>query len=168
MLPISVLPQPATSVVCRPEHRTCCFSTPIAFWGKVHCSACLKCWREILGGHGGRAADQSRRHRAGRRPARRATHGAPLCRAFGLYRFQCYWPRLFYDFHLHKQPLPDAPVEVEAISGALMLVRREAMADVGPWDEGYFLHCEDLDWCMRFQQRRLEDSVCARCTGCAS
>jgi GT2 family glycosyltransferase len=20
-------------------------------------------------------------------------------------------------------------------------------------DEGYFLHCEDLDWCMRFRQR---------------
>jgi len=76
-----------------------------------------------------------------------------LVRASGLYRFANRWPRLFYDFHLHKQPLPDAPVEVEAISGALMLVRREAMKDVGPWDEGYFLHCEDLDWCMRFWQK---------------
>ena len=74
-------------------------------------------------------------------------------RAFGLYRFHRHWPRLFYDFHLHKQPLPSTPVEVEAISGALMLARRAAMADVGPWDEGYFLHCEDLDWCMRFRQK---------------
>jgi GT2 family glycosyltransferase len=74
-------------------------------------------------------------------------------RAFGLYHFHRHWPRLFYDFHLHKQPLPPTPVEVEAISGALMLARRAAMADVGPWDEGYFLHCEDLDWCMRFQQK---------------
>ena len=49
--------------------------------------------------------------------------------------------------------MPDAPVEVEAISGACMLVRRAAIADVGPMDEGYFLHCEDLDWCMRFLQR---------------
>ncbi len=74
-------------------------------------------------------------------------------RAFGLSRLSGYWPHLFFDFHLHKQPLPDHPLEVEAISGALMLVRREAMNNVGPWDEDYFLHCEDLDWCMRFRQK---------------
>ena len=33
------------------------------------------------------------------------------------------------------------------------MVRRTAIADVGPLDEEYFLHCEDLDWCMRFHQR---------------
>lgn len=74
-------------------------------------------------------------------------------RAFGLYRLVKFRPQLFFDFHLDKQPLPQAPVEVEAISGALMLVRREAIDDVGTWDEGYFLHCEDLDWCMRFRQK---------------
>lgn len=74
-------------------------------------------------------------------------------RAFGLYRLAKYWPQVFFDFHLDKQPLPQAPIEVEAISGALMLVRREAINDVGTWDEHYFLHCEDLDWCMRFKQK---------------
>ena len=74
-------------------------------------------------------------------------------RAFGLYHFSSYWPRLFFDFHLHKQALPDHPIEVEAISGALMLVRRKAFEEVGLWDEGYFLHCEDFDWCMRFSQK---------------
>ena len=74
-------------------------------------------------------------------------------RAFGLQRFANFWPKLFYDFHLHKQPLPDSPIEVEAISGACMLVKRNVMEDVGLWDEGYFLHCEDLDWCMRFRQK---------------
>jgi len=73
-------------------------------------------------------------------------------RAFGLYRFANRWPSLFFDFYLHKQPLPKKPVEVEAISGACMLVKREAMDDIGHWDEGYFLHCEDLDWCMRFRK----------------
>ncbi|MBW8305973.1 MAG: glycosyltransferase family 2 protein [Thiobacillus sp.] len=73
-------------------------------------------------------------------------------RAFGLTRLNHRWPRLFFDFHLHTQPLPDAPVDVEAISGALMLVSRAAIDDVGVWDEAYFLHCEDLDWCMRFRQ----------------
>lgn len=74
-------------------------------------------------------------------------------RAFGLARFANRWPRLFTDFYLHQQPLPKNPIEVEAISGACMLVRREAMDDVGRWDEGYFLHCEDLDLCMRFRQK---------------
>jgi len=74
-------------------------------------------------------------------------------RAFGLHRLANRWPKLFYDFHLHKQPLPKEPIEVEAISGACMLVKREAVEDVGQWDDGYFLHCEDLDWCMRFRQK---------------
>lgn len=74
-------------------------------------------------------------------------------RAFGLHCFADRWPRLFYDFHLHKQPLPDAPIEVEAISGACILVKREAINDIGLWDEGYFLHCEDLDWCMRLRRK---------------
>ena len=73
-------------------------------------------------------------------------------RAFGLTRFSNRWPSLFFDFHLHKQPLPAHPIEVEAISGACMLVKLEAIADVGLWDEAYFLHCEDLDWCMRFRK----------------
>ncbi len=74
-------------------------------------------------------------------------------RAFGLQRLSGRWPRLFFDFHLHKQPLPTQPIEVEAISGACMLVRRAAMHDVGQWDEGYFLHCEDLDFCMSMRSR---------------
>lgn len=74
-------------------------------------------------------------------------------RAFGLSKLGNHWPSLFFDFYLHRQPLPDCPVEIEAISGACMLVKRTAIDDVGWWDEGYFLHCEDLDWCMRFRQR---------------
>ncbi|MEY3759963.1 MAG: hypothetical protein RIR39_1454 [Pseudomonadota bacterium] len=86
--------------------------------------------------------------------ARRAvpTPWRSFVRAFGLARFAVICPRLFYDFNLHKEPLPEHPIEVEAISGACMLVRREALQEVGAWDEGYFLHCEDLDWCMRFRQ----------------
>lgn len=71
-------------------------------------------------------------------------------RAFGLSNLGKWLPSLFSDFLLHKEPLPLAPIPVESISGACMLVKREAMEDVGLWDGGYFLHCEDLDWCMRF------------------
>ncbi len=77
-------------------------------------------------------------------------------KAFGLNRFSERWPRLFNDFNLHKQTLPEYPIEVEAISGACMLVKREAIEDVGLWDEGYFLHCEDLDLCMRFRLKGWE------------
>lgn len=56
------------------------------------------------------------------------------------------------NFDLTGSPLPSNPVELEAISGAFMLIRRAALQAVGPMDEGYFLHCEDLDWCARFQR----------------
>ena len=75
-------------------------------------------------------------------------------RAFGLFRYAKRWPVLFSDFNLHKQRLPVVSIEVEAISGACMLVKRVAMKDVGFWDDSYFLHCEDLDLCMRFRQKR--------------
>lgn len=74
-------------------------------------------------------------------------------RAFHLSRFSDRWPKLFTGFDLNKQPLPDGPIEVEAISGACTMVKLHAMQDVGPWDEKYFLHCEDLDLCMRYRQK---------------
>ena len=40
--------------------------------------------------------------------------------------------------------------EVDAVNGAYMMVRTEALADVGLLDEGYWLYMEDLDWCRRF------------------
>lgn len=55
------------------------------------------------------------------------------------------------DFDLGKQPLPTEFVTAEAISGAFMLVRVEALREVGLLDEAYFMHCEDLDWCKRFE-----------------
>ncbi|QDT43053.1 N-acetylglucosaminyl-diphospho-decaprenol L-rhamnosyltransferase [Gimesia alba] len=73
-----------------------------------------------------------------------------LVRVFRLSCLSNRYPRLFSDFNLHLQPLPDQPIEVEAISGACMMVPRKAYEDVGGLDEGYFLHCEDLDWCMSF------------------
>lgn len=41
---------------------------------------------------------------------------------------------------------------VDSVNGAFMLVRREAVRQVGPLDEGYWLYMEDLDWCRRFGQ----------------
>jgi GT2 family glycosyltransferase len=44
----------------------------------------------------------------------------------------------------------DEPGEVDAVNGAFMLCRGEAVQDVGLLDEGYWLYMEDLDWCHRF------------------
>ena len=41
--------------------------------------------------------------------------------------------------------------QVDAINGAYMLVRCEAVSRVGLLDEGYWLYMEDLDWCRRFR-----------------
>ena len=73
-----------------------------------------------------------------------------FARAFGILQLQRRFPQTFPDFLLHQQALPTQPVRVEAISGACMLVRRQQLIDLGGWDEGYFLHCEDLDLCMRY------------------
>ena len=40
--------------------------------------------------------------------------------------------------------------QVDAINGAFMFARREAVEEVGFLDEDYFMYCEDLDWCFRF------------------
>jgi len=41
--------------------------------------------------------------------------------------------------------LPTQATDMEAISGAFMLVKRSALERVGPLDTGYFLHCEADD-----------------------
>ncbi len=41
---------------------------------------------------------------------------------------------------------PDELIEVDAVVGAFMLVRREAIAQAGLLDEIYFMYGEDLDW----------------------
>lgn len=46
----------------------------------------------------------------------------------------------------------DEPGEVDAVNGAFMLCRAEAVREVGLLDEGYWLYMEDLDWCKRFWQ----------------
>lgn len=76
-----------------------------------------------------------------------------LVNSFGLRSLAKINQKFFADFRLDREPLPEAAISVEAISGACMMVTREAYEKVGPMDEEYFLHCEDLDWCMQFRNK---------------
>jgi GT2 family glycosyltransferase len=42
--------------------------------------------------------------------------------------------------------------DVDVVTGMFMLVRREAIAQVGLMDESYFVYSEEADWCYRFAQ----------------
>lgn len=41
------------------------------------------------------------------------------------------------------------PFRIDHPLGACMLIRRAALDTVGPLDEGYFMYCEEVDWCWR-------------------
>jgi len=41
------------------------------------------------------------------------------------------------------------PFPVDFVLGAALMVRAEAMHQVGLLDEGYFMYCEEMDWCLR-------------------
>ena len=45
------------------------------------------------------------------------------------------------------------PMEVDWVSGACMLVRRDAIDGVGPLDERFFMYWEDADWCRRMWRK---------------
>ena len=42
--------------------------------------------------------------------------------------------------------------DVEVVMGACMLLRRDAIQQVGDCDENYFLFSEETDWCFRFRE----------------
>jgi N-acetylglucosaminyl-diphospho-decaprenol L-rhamnosyltransferase len=54
----------------------------------------------------------------------------------------------------------DEPVAAEWIMGAVWLVRRAAIDDVGPADDGFFLFSEETDWAWRFRAAGWEVWLC--------
>lgn len=92
-------------------------------------------------------------------------HGAPLRATFrrfpdpwrGFLTFSGLW-RLGPILPVFQgvEPIRELPVEVteaEALSGACMLVKADAFMEAGGMDEGYGLHCEDLDLMYRFSEQ---------------
>ncbi len=63
---------------------------------------------------------------------------------------QRWWPRngILRRYYMADTP-DDAEQEVDWLVGACLMVRREALAQVGGFDEGFFMYSEELDWCRR-------------------
>ena len=55
----------------------------------------------------------------------------------------------FGKWALNDDPEPAGPVRVGAVSGAFFLIRKADYDALGGFDEGYFLHVEDVDLCRR-------------------
>jgi GT2 family glycosyltransferase len=47
---------------------------------------------------------------------------------------------------------PEKTHEVDAVSGAFLMIRRQTIEDIGPLDERFFMYGEELDWCLRAKQ----------------
>jgi N-acetylglucosaminyl-diphospho-decaprenol L-rhamnosyltransferase len=54
-------------------------------------------------------------------------------------------------YHVADRP-DDIAQEVDWLVGACLLVRGEAIAQAGLFDEGFFLYFEELEWCRRIRQ----------------
>ena len=44
------------------------------------------------------------------------------------------------------------PFSIDHPLGAVMMVRGEVIGQVGLMDEGFFMYCEEIDWCMRIKR----------------
>ena len=45
------------------------------------------------------------------------------------------------------------PFDVEVVLGACMMLSSEALRAAGPLDEGFFMYCEEIDWCRKLIDR---------------
>lgn len=59
--------------------------------------------------------------------------------------------RRFGQYHLTYLSMRSVH-DIDACSGAAMLVRSEALSKVGLLDERFFMYAEDIDWCKRFRE----------------
>ena len=57
----------------------------------------------------------------------------------------------FRRFNNHCEPCPGETVDMPVISGACMLMPTSAYEAVRGMDESFFLHVEDVDFCLRFR-----------------
>lgn len=90
----------------------------------------------------------------GGRSDRRAGGRAPSILSMAVHELGLW--RLLPTLSMYQSLGGDRPRRVDWIAGTCLLARSAAVADVGPLDEGFFLYCEDIDWCDRMRRRGWE------------
>ncbi|MBI4708859.1 MAG: glycosyltransferase family 2 protein [Candidatus Portnoybacteria bacterium] len=63
------------------------------------------------------------------------------------------WGKKLMDKFLMKDFNHQEIRDVDWIMGSAILVRRDAIGEVGPMDERFFMYFEDVDWCRRFWEK---------------
>lgn len=58
--------------------------------------------------------------------------------------------KIFSQYHQSYKDLKTVH-EIDACTGAAMVVRNSAIKEVGMLDDNFFMYAEDLDWCKRFR-----------------
>jgi GT2 family glycosyltransferase len=71
------------------------------------------------------------------------TIGATLVRRTPLRRL--FPPLRFQKKHYLLEERPDEPVQTDTMLGAFLLQRRAMLEEIGGWDGGYRMYCEDID-----------------------
>jgi GT2 family glycosyltransferase len=99
---------------------------------------------------GGRVLNADRTEQRGGRRGE-ITPMTALMSLSGLSRRVPAWRR--YEVHWESETTPDQVSAVPTISGACLCMRREDFDAVDGFDEGYFLHVEDVDLCWRVRRQ---------------
>lgn len=98
---------------------------------------------------GGRVLNPDRTEQRGARRGE-ITPISALLSMSGLAKAVPAWGR--FEVHWEQDALPDQVAPAPTISGACFCMRRADFDAVGGFDEGYFLHVEDVDLCWRVRE----------------
>lgn len=61
-------------------------------------------------------------------------------------------PNRIRGLWLAKQSYDATEIDVDWVAGACMMVRSDAVQQVGPMDTSYFMYAEDIEWCHRMRK----------------
>jgi hypothetical protein len=98
---------------------------------------------------GGRVLNADRTEQRGARRGE-ITPLTALMSMSGLAKLAPAWAR--YEVHWEGDVLPTEATLTPTISGACFCMRRDDFDEMGGFDEGYFLHVEDVDLCWRVRE----------------